>query len=277
MIEEIVYTNHFGESVRMDGGSGIFCNMSDLRDFSYSVTAKNGRISAFSKGIVTKTLPVVIACDDAQKGTQAKNRLFEVMEKDVLAGIHGKLIIGDYYLRCFITGSAKADYLYHKRHMKLSLSVSTDFPEWIRETAYIFGYGDTGLGKVKKNLDFNRDFPSDYTSNLDGRSLLNAGFMPANFRMVFFGAAENPALTVGGHLYQVDAVLQGNEFMTVDSLSKTITLTHTDGTVENLFKYRNRDSYIFEKIPAGLSLVSLDGCQKADVTLLEERSEPEWT
>ena len=95
--------------------------------------------------------------------------------------------------------------------------------------------------------------------------------------MVVYGAAENPALAVGGHLYQVDAVLQANEFLTVDSVGKTVILTHTDGSTENLFNSRNRDSYIFEKIPPGVSLVSLDGCQKADITLLEERGEPEWT
>lgn len=275
MIEKAIYTNHLGESIRMDGSSGIFCNAGDLRDFAYSVTTKNGRISAFSKGVVKKTLPVVVACPSARAGTEARNRLFEVMEKDVLAGSHGRITIGDYYLRCFITGSAKTDYLYHKGYIKLSLSVETDFPEWIRETVFAFGYGDAG--GAGKSLDFNRDFPSDYASNLMGRSLCNAGFMPVNFRLVVYGAAENPALAVGGHLYQVDAVLQANEFLTVDSVGKTVILTHTDGSTENLFNSRNRDSYIFEKIPPGVSLVSLDGCQKADITLLEERGEPEWT
>ena len=153
--------------------------------------------------------------------------------------------------------------------------METDLPEWIRETSFAFGYGEAG--GAGKSLDFNRDFPSDYASNLMGRSLCNASFMPVNFRMVVYGVAENPALTVGGHLYQVDAVLQGNEFLTVDSVGKTVILTHNDGVTENLFNFRNRSSYIFEKIPPGVSLVSLDGCQKADITLLEERSEPEWT
>ena len=273
MIEKVVYTNHLGESVRMDGSSGIFCNAGDLRDFAYSVTTKNNRISGFSKGIVKKTLPVVIACTDAQ-GTVVRNRLFEVMEKDVLTGNHGRIVIGDYYLRCFITGSAKTDYFYHKGYIKLSLSVTTDLPEWIRETVFTFGYGK---GPPGKNLDFDRDFPSDYLSNLAGRSLCNMGFMPVNFRMVIYGAAKTPALTVGGHLYQVDASLQRNEYLTVDSVNRTIVLTHIDGSTENLFNRRKRESYIFEKIPSGISLVSLDGCQKADITLLEERSEPEWT
>lgn len=274
MIERIVYVNHMGEAVRMDGSSGIFCNVSDLRDFAYSVVAKNNRISAFSKGIVKKALPVVVACSKAQNGTAAKNRLFEVMEKDVLAGSHGRIVAGDYYLRCFVTGSKKTEYFYHKGYAKLDLTVETDRPEWIRETAFTFGYRAGGAGK---NLDFNRDFPSDYTSNLTGRSVCNMGFMPVHFRMIVYGAAENPALTVGGHLYQVNALLQRNEHLEVDSVSRKITLTHEDGTTENLFNSRNRESYIFQKIPPGVSLVSLDGCQKADITLLEERSEPEWT
>lgn len=274
MIEKVVYTNHLGESVRMDGSSGIFCNAGDLRDFTYSVTTKNNRISNFGKGVVKKTLPVVIACTDVEAGTVIRNRLFEVMEKDILTGKHGRIIIGDYYLRCFVTGSAKTDYFIYKGYIKLSLSVTTDLPEWIRETVFTFGYGK---GSPGKNLDFNRDFPSDYTSNLMGRSVCNKGFMPVHFRMKVYGVAENPALTVGGHRYQVDALLQRNEYLTVDSVNRTIVQTHMDGSTENLFNHRNRESYIFEKIPSGISLVSLGGCQKADITLLEERSEPEWT
>ena len=196
------------------------------------------------------------------------------MEKDVLAGIHGRLFIDGYYLRCFVTGSAKSEYLYNGRHAKVSLTIETDLPEWIRETVFAFGYD--GAGSAGKDMDFNRDFPSDYASNLLGRSVCNTGFVASEFRMVIYGAAEEPSVTVHGHVYQVHASLEGNEHLTIDSVDKTILLTHADGSQENLFNLRNRESYIFEKMPPGTSLVSLEGCRKADITLLEERSEPRW-
>lgn len=126
-------------------------------------------------------------------------------------------------------------------------------------------------------MDFNHDFPFDYASNLLGKSITNTGFVPSNFRITFYGAADSPSVTVRGHPYQVHATLLGNEYIAIDSVSKTILLIHIDGTVENIFNKRNKESYIFEKIPTGVSLVELAGCQKADITLLEERGEPKWT
>jgi len=53
-------------------------------------------------------------------------------------------------------------------------------------------------------------------------------------------------------------------------------LTHSDGSTENCFNLRNRDSYIFEKIPAGVLTIASSANFKFDVVLLEERSEPKW-
>lgn len=276
MLEDVIYKNHLNEVVKLNGESGIFCNSNDLRDFSYSITKKNDRISSFSKGVVKKSLPIVIVCNSEAKGITAKNKLFEVMEKDVLANTHGQFIIGDYYLKCFVTGSKKSNYYYHKNYMETKLTIQTDLPSWVKESITTFGYVGAG-GASSGNMDFNNDFPMDYTSNLVGRSVNNTGFVSSNFRITLYGAASNPSITIGGHEYGVAATMESNEYITIDSINKTVILTHTDGTTENVFKNRNKESYIFEKIPVGLNLVVLEGCQKADITLLEERSEPKWT
>ncbi len=274
MLENVMYINHLGETIWLDGRAGIFCNRNDLRDFSYSVTTKNDRISSFNKGVVKKSLPVLVVCSNEKEGTDAKNRLFEVMEKDVLASQHGKFVINDYYLMCFVTGSAKTEYYHAKRYMMTTLTIQTDLPEWIRETVNTFGY--MGKGPQGKNMDFCSDFLMDYTSNLVGKAVVNKGFVASNFKIVIYGAAEIPAVKVGGHLYQVNVTFKNNEYLTIDSVSKTIILTHVDGSQENVFSKRNRDFYIFEKISPGIGLVEMDGCKKADITILEERSEPKW-
>ena len=209
-----------------------------------------------------------------EEGIALKNKLFEVFEKDVLAVKHGKIIIGDYYLQCFVTESKKSEYLIHKSYMKVTVKVSTDIPSWIRETSSMFNYGDGGTSGV--DLDFNRDFPFDYTSNLIGKQLNNTHFVSANFRMNIYGSCKNPRITVAGHDYEVSASIGANEYLTIDSTDKTIILTHSNGTKENCFNLRNRDSYIFEKIPSGQSNVSANGDFKFDIVLLEERGEPRW-
>ena len=57
---------------------------------------------------------------------------------------------------------------------------------------------------------------------------------------------------------------------------KPLAVPRQDTTISK-FSDRNRDDYIFEKIPSGSNDVSWDGAFGFDVTLLEERSEPKWT
>ncbi len=272
MLEKLIYRNHLNEIVTF-GSGGIFVNSNDLHDYAWNCTSKNDRISGFKIGIVKKSIPVVIQCDSEEEGIRIRNKLFECAEKDVLALEYGQIIIGEYHLKCYITGSKKSDYLISKKHMKTSLTITTDLPSWIKETTTTFGYEISSEGS---NLDFNNDFPYDYTSNLLGKSLNNTGFMPSEFILKIYGACENPEVVIAGHKYNVNVTLSENEYLTIDSIEKTIVLTHKDGTKQNCFNLRNRESYIFEKIPSGLNGVS-SGHFKFDVTLLEERSEPRWT
>ena len=102
-------------------------------------------------------------------------------------------------------------------------------------------------------------------------------FADANFKLVIYGAVTNPAITIGGHVYQVNCTVAAGEYLTIDSLTKKIFLTGSGGAVTNKFNDRNRDSYIFEKIPAGANAVAWSGSFGFDVTIYEERSEPKWT
>lgn len=272
MRETLKYINHMNEVIEFGSGD-YYVNENDLRDFAWNVTAKNERISAFNRGVVTKTIPVVIAT--TEDGMALRNRLFEVCEKDVLAQKYGRLIIGDYYMKCYVTQSKKKKYLSSESMMQVALQITTDAPYWVKETVDTFGYGDGG--QAGTNLDYNRDYPSDYTSNLLGKELVNANFVASNFRIVIYGRCEYPSITIAGHEYAVDVSLEDNEYLTIDSIEKTIVLTRKNGTKENCFRLRNKESYIFEKIPSGKSNVSIVGDFKFDIVLLEERSEPKWT
>ena len=274
MLEQLKYINHMNETLEF-GKVKLYVNENDLHDFAWQITSKNDRISGFKKGIVSKTIPVILKVETVKEGLQLRNKLFEVFEKDVLAVKHGKIIIGDYYLKCFVTESKKSDYMIHKGYMRFSLKVSTDFPYWVKETVTTFNYGSKG--SAGQNLDFNRDAPWDYSSNLLGTSLQNSSFVASNFLINVYGACENPCITINGHNYEVTVSNGQNEYLTIDSVNKTIILTHTDGTTENCFNLRNRDSYIFEKIPAGMNNVASNAGFKFDVVLLEERGEPKWT
>ncbi len=274
MLEQLKYKNHVNEVFEF-GKDGIFVDMNDLRDYEWTVTKKNNRISALDYAVSKKKLPVTIICDTEAQGLKAANRLLEVVEKDVLALKHGRIIIGDYYFRCFVTASKKKDYLITKRHMTLTLTLTSDFPYWVKETTHVFRkLGEDGGGG--KNLDFSFDHPFDYFSGMGNKKLNNTGFVGTNFRMTIYGECRYPAVYVSGHLYKVNCDVGVGEYLTIDSVSKKIFVTAIDGTTTNVFNLRNRDSYIFEKIPAGQNTVIWEGDFGVDITLLEERSEPKW-
>lgn len=274
MLEQFVYVNHRNETLEFGKGK-IFANSNELHDYTWAVTKKNNRISELNKGVVNKKIPLVIKCDTEEEGTEIRNKLMEVFEKDVLAMQYGKIIIGDYYLKCFVVESKKKDYLKNKSYMQVTLKISTDEATWIKETIRTFGYSTGTSGG--KNLDYNNDFPYDYTSNLLNKSLNNPGFMESHFRLTIYGACKNPTVTIAGHDHTVNVSMEANEYLTIDSMAKTIILTHTDGRKENCFNMRSRDSYVFQKIPSGVSTVLYNGEFKFDITLFEERSEPKWT
>ncbi len=274
MLEKLRYINHINETLDF-GTDKLFVNENDLRDFEWSVTSINDKISGFKKGIVTKAIPIIIKCNSVSEGTEIRNKLFEVFEKDVRAKKHGKFIIGDYYLKCFVTGSKKAEYLISKSYMELTLTVQADYPEWIKETTTAFRGNSSGGDAY---LDYSFDYPFDYKNGLEIKNINNTDFVASNFRIVIYGKAENPAIFIGGHEYSVEVDIGQGEFLTIDSIEKTVILTRNNGEKVNCFNLRNKNSYIFEKIPPGNSFVttSTEGLL-FDITLLEERSEPKWT
>ena len=87
----------------------------------------------------------------------------------------------------------------------------------------------------------------------------------------------NPKIHIAGHTYEVNCEIGADEYLTIDSLDKTIVLKKNDGTTVNCFNLRNRDSYIFQTIPQGKNVVLWDNSFGFDVILFEERSEPKWT
>ena len=286
MLEKITYINHINESIEF-GSNGIYVNENDLHDFDWTTNSDNNKISSFSRGIVTKTIPLIIKCDSVSEGLAIKNRLFEIAEKDVLTTTHGKLVIGDYYLKCFFRGSKKSDYLIHKGYMQVKVTVTTDYSSWIKESTVVFrptvstdGTGVATASEInyeKRNFDFNYDFPFDYTSEMLNKTLNNTGFVDSAFKLIVYGSCINPIIYIGGHAYEVDVEIGEDEHLTIDSMTKKITLTKYNGEEVNCFQYRNRESYIFQKIPTGQNIVTWDGDYGFDVVLYEERSEPKWT
>lgn len=272
MLEKFKYINHVGEVLEF-GKAPLFVNENDLRNFSWTVDTMNDKISGFSKGIVSKTLPIIIKCNSKAEGLEMRNHIFEVCEKDIIAKQYGRIVVGDYYLRCFVTDNSKSGYLHSGEYMEMEITIQTDLPNWSREitTNFLTTSEDEGF------LDFPYDFPYDLKNGFSVGEVHNAGLISTDFRILVYGVVVNPIIYIGGHEYSVNVEVAKGEYLTIDSVEKTIVLTRINGEKVNCFNLRNRNSYIFQKIPSGVSTVATGDVDFSfSITLLEERSEPKW-
>lgn len=272
MYESVKYINHLGEVLSF-GSDGLFVNENELHDFEWNVESINNTITGFSKGIQQKRVPARIACSSEAEGIAKRNLLFEIPEKDVIANEYGKLWINGYYCECYVIKSQKAKYSAMGRYMADMLTIATDRPYWIKETEFTFIKGDA----QSEGKDYPYDYPYDYAGFSMRQSLDNPAFYDANFRMSIFGPVVNPAVYIGEHLYQVESEVPAGSYLTIDSIAHTITIIDGEGNKVNAFNARNRDSYIFEKIPAQSSDISWDNTFDFTITICEERSVPKWT
>ena len=122
-------------------------------------------------------------------------------------------------------------------------------------------------------LDYN-DFDYDLEEVIE--VIENDCIDRAEFEIKFYGPSQNPSVTIGEHIYELYTDLESGERAVIDSRAKTIRKFNIYGEEENIFADRNKDSYIFEKIPEGITTISRDKQQKLDITLYDERGEPEW-
>jgi hypothetical protein len=252
-------------------------NYNDLRDYSWSYETINSRISRFYRGVTGRKIPLVVYCGSDEEGVAVMNRLHELAETDVAANKPGKIFIGDYYTAGYITGSTKADYLITKRMCKITLTFVSDDPTWYRDQVHTFPIGAGNQISSGSGTDYHYDYPYDYALHLQGRNIVSDTVGSSAFKLEIFGVAENPTVTIGGHVYKVQGRVSAGEVLTIDSLAKTITLTTVSGQHINWFDKRNRDSYVFEPIPTGKNPVTWSGEFGFALTVIEKRSEPKWT
>lgn len=267
------YINHRNEVIELDNKEYLL-QYNDLHDYKWGYSSEFNKITNFQRGITTKSIPLIILASTAERGVQLKNRLFEVVEKDVLANVPGTLYIDDYYLKCYVVESKKSKYEDDKGYLELTLGLVCENPTWIKETKNTF----LPTSNVNENTkDYSYDYPYDYANGLNSGYIINPHFDKVNFKLVIYGPIVNPTIYIGGQMYQVNTTLNSGEYLTINSLEKTIVKTKNNGDLANEFSNRNKAYSVFNKIDEGQNTISWNGKFGFDIILIEERGEPKWS
>ena len=273
MLDNSYFVNHLGNKIEF-GKNGVLLNYNTLRDYDWDYSADNNIINNFSKGIVKKTIPVIIVGDSTQK----RDAIFEISEADIIAGIQGTFMINGYALSCFITGISTTKYLTHTDSMYCNLTISSDNPVWRKDDVKTFGIIETA--ESVGAFEYPYDYPYGYTHTFDAQELNNKSFMDASFEINIQGPVVDPIITIGENTYSIFASLEAAEFLTITSIAdkiKTIVKTAPTGETTNIFNNRNKMYNNFAQIKPGNNLVSWSGLFAFEVKLIELRSEPKWS
>lgn len=275
MLEKIIFRNHLGEEIE-SGQGGFYVNSNDLRDYTWSYEESSDRIVGFKRGVVKKSIPIVILTENEEKAVCLKNWITTLSEKDVCDMNPGRIIINGCYMRGYIYESKKTKYYYNKRFLQSTLKFVSDEPQWVTESTKAFHPvgSDTGY----PHLDYPYDYDYDYAPDIISVGHINLDhYAPCKYLLKIYGPAINPAVTIGGIVRQVYTTLEAGQYLLIDSRDKTVKRVLNDGSVLNEFDNRRRGTKsIFEPIIPGMNEVTWNNAFGFDLTLFIERSEPEW-
>ena len=270
----IYYRNSEGKKIYLDRVPYKMLTDTDLFDYEWSYDTKNEVnpvITGFYRNMVKKKLSIAVTNDANYE--QAAASLLEAVEKDIVNLAPGRLYVNNSYISCYITKSEKENWKRNAKVLLVTFTLVTEKGSWITETKSLFrpelSSGDDGL-----NYPF--QYPFNFAGSTVGRKMNNESYAASDFEMILYGSCLNPTVAIGGHIYGVDCSLETGEYLVVNSISKKIYKVKTNGETVNQFNLRNRDSYIFKKIPSGNCAVTWSGLFGFDVTLLSERSELIW-
>lgn len=204
---------------------------------------------------------------------------FQMCEKDVLAfnedrATMGTLYIGDQYIKGWVlqrdTTPVQDWYGFSQK-----IVFTAPHPFWIHEETGQF-YGGSGSAEYEY-LDYPYDYLYDYAYDTKGVKPWRIDhFAESEFKMIIYGACENPRITIDGYPYEIFVTLLDREYLILDSRDKTIIKYSSSGEPENIFDLRAKENSVFRKIPSGDLLVAWSGGFGFSITVYMERSEPRW-
>ena len=280
-MQDIKYVNHLGEEVSLGRGTYKMLKDTSLLNYDWTHLTKNEydpTVYAFSRSLVEKDISIRIQSESKSQYIKDLNYLHEIFEKDIYAVTPGEIVIGDYHLSCYITAKTMSKYYPGALSMVNQYKVLSETGRWYHIVEKVFGAGDQNQIINTGARHYPRDYKYDYAHAFNTNRLISDSFVPFDFEIIYNGPWDTPSVTVSNYTYRVYTELAQDEYLTVNSKTKTIVKTKKNGEKVNEFYLRDRDNYIFEKMKAtnGSSYVSVPEGKICSIKAFTERSEPKW-
>lgn len=275
MITPIQYIASSGKTYSLTM-KGILHKSATFYDWEWEIEGTNlqhgMRVSNTSRKPAQYESELVIYGTPAKR-RQALTSLHNEFENDLRKVKTGRIVWGDYYLDCFIKQSSTTP-TETWRYLSNKIVIFAPHPFWVQESKISL---PATREQTSEFLDYPYDYPYDYTAPVTGTKVVKSEFpFDSEFRMIIYGLAVNPRITINGYPYILRATIPQGAYVVIDSRTRSIMQYNSDGTQSNMFNYRNKTDSIFNKIPGGNLEISWDATFGADITVYHEKSEPDF-
>ena len=269
----LAYVGSGGDRVEMDARPIASNRFLAVRGRQWSYELSRRTIRQVSRDAREATLTVDYLTTDAADAAR------RVMDRDVALGTPGTLVSGEWSQRAYVVAQEPTD-RYHG-WVRADLTVLLLDGVWRRLVTTSYGKGEAGADHGKA---YDYGYAYDYAPPSNSRTVTVDAPAPCPIRLVIFGYAHNPELTIGGNLYSFDVEVPTGGYLVVDTRpDPTVTLVDSAGRSTDAFASAHRGAglgsgeYAFQPVAPGVQTVGWDDSFGFDLGVYLEEGEIPWT
>lgn len=273
----VKYENHNGVSLNLTG-DGLYMDPQALLEWEMKSNTSNNALTGFSPRISSTS----IKCAAYRHPNAMKNRdlLYEIPDADLESDFPGRVWFGEWYKYFYMSASSIDKWRYSNGMALFDLTfTNTEDIYWYKDTTKFF---TERYDQGTEGLDFPFDFPFDFGRGQSEVTVTNENFIPSDVLIRMYGPITTPRVTIGNNIYGITSSVDFDEYVEIDTREQTIVITRANGDKDNIFSdlYGTYEvgsgSYVFEKLPVGVSEVTWSGYFDFDITIRERRKIPRF-
>ena len=239
-------------------------------------TGMGDSVYGFSKESITYDITLTVRGSLEERKRQLDD-LTNAWEYDIVNVKPGRIYFGKYYIEGYILEMSNEVSSAWNNWTDCKVAIYCPYPFWSEESKKDFFPDGMDHGEEYDFLDYPHGYNYDYSRQKSGSQHWYIDhYRSNNFKMTIYGPCANPRITINDHIYQVYDTLEKGEYIVIDSRTKTITKHLSNGTTQNIFAKREKESSVFEPIPSGDLLINWSGAFGFEITVYKERSVPRW-
>lgn len=274
MLKAVKYVAGTGlERIALNEGGLYVGNPGGLlsREWSYSVGYRG--LTGVTRAARSESFDAVFL--DLKKA----DLLRRVCDRDMANGTPGRVYVGEWFQRAYITASSSGKV--GSGYMTGKLTIVLLDGLWRRKHVVEIR-PQTGASSDSDGGDLPRDLPCDLPALSSRSSVEVDAWQPCPVGFTAYGPLDAFSITLGGNVYKVAASVPDGARLTVDPISRSVTIIDRDGSEADAFPQASRGtglgsgSYIFEPVGIGANELTFAGSPSFDIEWYEEEGEPPW-